>query len=135
MCFPICKSQAMVEKFGSERYIRVGILHKKCKLFEKWYDRSGYPTEKIKECFNTSYTSWLETSMKKIPCKNCICFPVCKNQAVEKVLVDRMNVSLKVLHKKCKLFEKWYNTVKYVNYFTEEVRECFNASSASWGNW
>jgi hypothetical protein len=46
-------------------HIRVGVLHKKCKLFVKWYDSRKdisfpTPTEKIKKCFNASSASWLQ---------------------------------------------------------------------------
>jgi hypothetical protein len=73
--------------------------------------------------------------MKKIPCKNCICFPVCKSQAVGKTLADKMYVRLIVLHKKCKLFEKWYNRSYNSGYPTAEVEECFNTSYTTWDRW
>jgi hypothetical protein len=72
--------------------------------------------------------------MKKIPCKNCVCFPACKSQAVLEKSEGGRYIRVGVLHKKCKLFEKWYNTVKYISYPIAEVKECFNISSASWGN-
>jgi hypothetical protein len=49
-----------MEKFGSGRSIKVDILHKKCKLFEKWYNRSYMDhggIEEIRECFNVFYTT------------------------------------------------------------------------------
>jgi hypothetical protein len=65
ICFPVCKSQAVVEKFGIGRHIKVGVLHKKCKLFVKWYDEAfskwnitTHPAREIKKCFfNTSSAS------------------------------------------------------------------------------
>jgi hypothetical protein len=72
--------------------------------------------------------------MIKIPCKNCICFPTCKNQAMMEKFGGGRYIKVDILHKKCKLFEKWYNTIDHVGYPTVEVKECFNVSSASWGN-
>jgi hypothetical protein len=61
ICFPVCKSQAMMEKSGGGMYIRVGVLHKKCKLFVKWYNEAflkwyilydpTHPAREIKKCF------------------------------------------------------------------------------------
>jgi hypothetical protein len=69
------------------------------------------------------------TSMKKIPCKNCICFPACKSQAVEKTFKNEMHIRLSVLHRKCEVFAKWYARSGYP---TEKIKECFNVSYATW---
>jgi hypothetical protein len=61
VCFPVCKSQAIMEKFGGGRYIRIDILHKKCKVFVKWYDSRIIRcsiTKEVRECFNVSYATW-----------------------------------------------------------------------------
>jgi hypothetical protein len=74
--------------------------------------------------------------MKKIPCKNCICFPICKNQVLKKTFTNEMYIRLSVLHRKCKVFAKWYSTVKYLNYYyIKEVKECFNAFYTTWDDW
>jgi hypothetical protein len=70
--------------------------------------------------------------MIKIPCKNCICFPACKSQAVMEKYGGGMYIRVGVLYKKCKLFEKWYNIIKHISYPMAEIRECFNISYTTW---
>jgi hypothetical protein len=75
--------------------------------------------------------------MKKIPCKNCICFPICKSQAMMEKFGGGRYIRIDILHKKCKVFEKWHNIIEieHISYPIAEVKECFNVSSASWGKW
>jgi hypothetical protein len=74
-------------------------------------------------------------SMKKIPCKNCICFPLCKNQAVEKTFKNEMYIRLNILYKKCKLFVKWYDRSCGFEEYPKvrgKIKECFNVSYVNW---
>jgi hypothetical protein len=68
----------------------------------------------------------------EIPCKDCLCFPVCKSQAVMKNPIEEGDcVKLHVLNNKCILFTKWFLLSNY--YKSEiEVLKCFNATSSTW---
>jgi hypothetical protein len=71
--------------------------------------------------------------MKKIPCKDCLCFPVCKSQAViEGCEVGYNYVYLTILDDKCELFSEWYRSSKCLHNADAEVLEYFGATSASW---
>jgi hypothetical protein len=69
--------------------------------------------------------------MKKIPCKDCLCFPACKSQAVMKTSQEgEYYLYLSILYNKCELFSKWYISSRYFG--EAEVTECFGANSVTW---
>jgi hypothetical protein len=69
--------------------------------------------------------------MKKIPCKDCLCFPVCKSQAVIENF-EGGYVRLYILDNKCELFSEWYKSSECYDNADAEVLEYFGATSASW---
>jgi hypothetical protein len=73
--------------------------------------------------------------MKKIPCKDCLCFPICKTQAVRKNFQEKLCVILFILDDKCELFSEWYRSVEYLNNAKIEIVKCFGTTSAVWVLW
>jgi hypothetical protein len=69
----------------------------------------------------------------KIPCKDCLCFPVCKSQAVTEDFCKEECISLPLLYNKCELFSKWYGGINFFNSVKKaEITECFGIASVSW---
>jgi len=69
--------------------------------------------------------------MEKIPCKDCLCFPICKIQAVKYNVWKNGCVDLSVLDDKCEGFSKWYGARGFKN-AGREVVNCFGAARSSW---
>jgi len=65
-----------------------------------------------------------------IPCKDCLCFPVCKSQAVKEHFKGESYVYLSILNEKCELFSKWYISTRYFG--EDEIKKCFEANSSTW---
>jgi hypothetical protein len=76
--------------------------------------------------------------MKKIPCKDCLCFPLCKGQVIiSENLHGGKCVDFIILDKKCELFSKWYRSAECFKNGGSEIRDCFDISTSTWliGAW
>jgi len=61
----------------------------------------------------------------KIPCKDCLCFPICKNQAVMKSSTEGYCIYITTLVDRCELFSECYTSKCFDK---DEVTEFFGAT-------
>jgi hypothetical protein len=67
--------------------------------------------------------------MEEIPCKDCLCFPACKSQAI------RTNIwvlNLNILADKCIIFKEWYELAAKFSDARKAVIDHFVVFKASW---